>query len=77
MSKDIFRTVTELLDSRDDVLIGNAVSVEGRLYEDSVKNLHALQMLEPFLRELVRLCVSGGIEWKCLDEVIELIGIEG
>jgi hypothetical protein len=69
--------VRELLDSRGDVLIGNAVNINGRLYDDSVENLHALQMLEPSLIELVRLCVNGGIEWKCLDEVIELIGFEG
>jgi len=77
MNKDIFRTVRELLDSRGDVLIGNAVNINGRLYDDSAENLHALQMLEPSLIELVRLCVNGGIEWKCLDEVIELIGFEG
>lgn len=77
MTKDIFRTVRELLDSRGDVLIGNAVNINGRLYDDSAENLHALQMLEPSLIELVRLCVNGGIEWKCLDEVIELIGFEG
>ena len=77
LSKDIFRTVRELLDSRDDVILGNAVGVEGGLYQDSAENLHALQMLEPSLIELVRLCVNGGIEWQCLDEVIELIGFEG
>ena len=77
MNKDIFRTVRELLDTGSDVLAGNAVDSMGRLYDDSVENLHALQMLEPSLIELVRLCVNGGIEWKCLDEVIELIGFEG
>jgi hypothetical protein len=77
MSKDIFKTVTDLLDGRDDVLIGNAVSVEGCLYSDAVENLNALRMLEPSLIQLVRLCVNGGIEWQCLDEVIELIGFEG
>jgi hypothetical protein len=77
MSKDIFRTVSELLDSRDAVTFSNAVHLDGSLYEDAVENLHALQMLEPSLRELVRLCVNGGIEWQCLDEVIELIGFEG
>ena len=77
MAKDIFKTVTELLDSRDAVARGNAVHLDGYLYPDSVENLHALQMLEPSLRELVRLCVNGGIEWQCLDEVIELIGFEG
>jgi hypothetical protein len=73
---DIFRTVSELLDSRDCVLTGNAVDSEGKLYDDSVANLNALRMLEPSLRELVSLCVKGGIEWQCLEEVIELIGYE-
>jgi hypothetical protein len=77
MSKDIFRTVTDLLEGRDAVTFSNAVHLDGSLYEDAVENLHALQMLEPSLRELVRLCVNGGIEWQCLDEVIELIGFEG
>jgi hypothetical protein len=77
MDKDIFRTVRELLDSRDDVILGNAVGVDGALYDDSVENLSALRMLEPSLIELVRLCVNGGIEWQCLEEVIELIGFEG
>jgi hypothetical protein len=77
MSKDIFRTVRELLDSRDNVLIGNAVSIEGPLYGDSVENLHALQMLEPSLIELVRICVDSGLKCTALDEVIELIGFEG
>ncbi len=73
---DIFRTVRELLDSRECVLFGNAVDAEGALYDDSIENLNALRMLEPSLRELVRLCANGGIEWQCLDEVIELIGWE-
>ena len=77
MAKDIFRTVRELVASRHDVMWGNAVGSEGQLYDDSIENLHALQMLEPSLRELVHLCVNGGIEWQCLDEVIELIGFEG
>lgn len=77
MTKYIFRTVNELLDSRDCVLTGNAVSSEGKLYDDSVENLNALRMLEPSLRELVKLCAEGGIEWKCLEEVIEIIGYEG
>jgi hypothetical protein len=77
LSKDIFRTVRDLLDSRDAVTWSNAVNLDGHLYEDSVENLNALRMLEPSLIELVRLCVNGGIEWQCLDEVIELIGFEG
>jgi len=74
MDKDIFRTVRELIASRHDVLYGNAVDANGALYDDSVESLNALRMLEPSLRELVSLCVNGGIEWECLNEVIELIG---
>ena len=77
MDKDIFRTVRDLLDSRDDVILGNAVGVEGGLYSDSAENLHALQMLEPSLIELVRICVDSGLKCTALDEVIELIGFEG
>ena len=77
MSKDIFRTVNDLLEGRDAVTFSNAVHLDGSLYEDAVENLNALRMLEPSLHELVRLCVNGGIEWQCLDEVIELIGFEG
>jgi hypothetical protein len=76
MAKDIFKTVRELLDSRGCVLTGNAVDADGQLYDDSVENLNALRMLEPSLRELVDLCVNGGIEWQCLDEVIQIIGWE-
>lgn len=77
MTNDIFKTVRELIESRDCVLYGNAVDNGGALYSDSVENLNALRMLEPSLRELVRLCAEGGIEWQCLDEVIEIIGLEG
>jgi hypothetical protein len=74
MSKNIFRVVTDLIDSRDDVLAGNAVNGNGALYDDSVESLNALRMLEPSLHELVTLCVKGGIEWECLEEIIDLIG---
>lgn len=74
MKKDIFRTVRELLDSRECVLTGNAVSGEGQLYQDSVENLEALARLELSLRTLVSICVTGGLEWEVLDEVIDLIG---
>jgi hypothetical protein len=47
MINNIFRTVRELLENRDCVLMGNAVNTEGKLYDDSVENLHALDMLEP------------------------------
>lgn len=74
MRHDIFRTVTELLDSRDCVLRGNAVGVDGALYDDSVENLNALRMLEPSLRELVAICEAEGIQAIALYEIIELIG---
>lgn len=77
MTKDIFKTVRELLDSRDDVLAGNAVDSMGRLYDDSVENLHALQMLEPSLIQLVRECIASGMDSKALDEVIDLMRFEG
>ena len=74
MKKDIFRTVRELLYSRNCVIMGNAVNNEGELYDDSVENLHALDMLEPSLIELVRICVTAGMKSMALDEIIELIG---
>ena len=42
MADDIFRTVRELLESSDCVLMGNAVNTEGKLYEDSIANLTAI-----------------------------------
>ena len=42
MADDIFRTVRELLDSSDGVLWGNAVDLQGNLYEDSKENLTAI-----------------------------------
>ena len=42
MADDIFRTVRELLENSDCVLMGNAVNTEGKLYEDSVANLTAI-----------------------------------
>ena len=77
MSKDIFKTVSDLLDSRYCVPMGNAVCSDGKLYDDSVENLHELRMLEPSLRDLVRICVDSGLKCTALDEVIELIGFEG
>ena len=73
----IFKTVNELLDSRDCVTMGNAVHIDGGLYDDSVENLNALRMLEPSLHELISICVAGGIEAKALQEVIELTGWTG
>lgn len=46
MAKDIFRTVRELLESRDGLLLGNAVNTEGRLYDDSVENLKAILAMQ-------------------------------
>jgi hypothetical protein len=46
MTDDIFRTVRELLDYRDGVLLSNAVNTEGKLYDDSVANLTRLLVME-------------------------------
>lgn len=46
MANDIFRTVRELLESRDELLLGNAVNTEGRLYDDSVENLKAILAMQ-------------------------------
>ena len=46
MTEDIFRTVRELLESSDCVLMGNAVNTEGKLYDDSVANLTAILALQ-------------------------------
>ncbi len=46
MANDIFRTVRELLKSRDCVIMGNAVNNEGRLYDDSAENLTRLLKME-------------------------------
>lgn len=46
MTDDIFRTVRELLESSDCVLMGNAVNTEGRLYDDSAENLTRLLVME-------------------------------
>jgi len=46
MPYDIFRTVRELLDSSDGVLWGNAVDLQGNLYEDSKENLTAILAME-------------------------------
>ena len=46
MANDILRTVRELLQSRDCVIMGNAVNNEGRLYDDSAENLTRLLVME-------------------------------
>ena len=76
MNKNIFRTVRELLVNRDEVLMSNAVDTEGKLYEDSVENLHALDMLEPSLIGLVNQCLAEGMDCPELREVIDLLGVE-
>ena len=76
MSKDLFRTVRKLLDSRNNVAGGDAVSIDGQLYEDSVENLNALRMLEPSLRELIEVGMKAGLgETMCFREVAECLGI--
>jgi hypothetical protein len=77
MKKDIFRTVTDLLDGRDAVTWSNAVHLDGSLYEDAVENLNALRMLEPSLIQLVRECIASGMDSKALDEILELMEFEG
>ncbi len=75
-TRDIFRTVRELLDSRHCVMGGNAVSSDGELYDDSVENLNALRMLEPSLRELIDVGIRAGLdEMQCFREVAECLGI--
>jgi hypothetical protein len=46
MTDDIFRTVRELLANRDEVLMSNAVSIKGKLYDDSVANLTAILAMQ-------------------------------
>jgi hypothetical protein len=46
MADDIFRTVRELLENSDCVLMGNAVNTEGKLYDDSVENLSAILAMQ-------------------------------
>jgi hypothetical protein len=53
MSKDIFRTVRELLQSNKCVLMGNAVNNEGELYDDSVENLTAILAMKDRYAEML------------------------
>lgn len=76
MRKDIFRTVNDLLDSRNCVMSGGAVDMQGAIYEDCVDDLNALRMLEPSLWGLIELCAAHGVTGKALDEVRELLGAE-
>ena len=56
-----FRTVRELLVNRDEVLMSNAVGIDGQLYEDSVENLTAiLAMKQDYDAMLEALEVASG-----------------
>ena len=58
MRNDIFRTVRELLYSRDCVIMGNAVNNEGELYADSVENLTAILAMQDSYNEMLAV-----LEW--------------
>jgi hypothetical protein len=53
MTNDIFRTVRELLENPDEVLLGNAVNTEGKLYDDSVENLTAILAMKDSYSEML------------------------
>ena len=53
MINNIFRTVRELLYSRECVLMGNAVNNEGELYDDSVENLTAILAMQDSYSEML------------------------
>ena len=53
MTNDIFRTVRELLESSNEVLMGNAVNTEGKLYDDSVENLTAILAMKDSYSEML------------------------
>ena len=48
-----FRTVRELLVNRDEVLMSNAVGIDGQLYEDSVENLTAILAMEQDYKDML------------------------
>lgn len=48
-----FRTVRELLQSNKCVLMGNAVNIEGELYDDSVENLTAILAMQDSYVEML------------------------
>jgi hypothetical protein len=48
-----FRTVRELLENSDCVLMGNAVNTEGKLYDDSVENLTAILAMQDSYNEML------------------------
>jgi hypothetical protein len=47
-----FRTVRELLVNRDEVLMSNAVGIDGQLYDDSVENLTAILAMEQSYKDM-------------------------
>jgi hypothetical protein len=49
-----FRTVRELLVNRDEVLMSNAVGIDGQLYEDSVENLTAILAMEQSYKDMLQ-----------------------
>jgi len=57
---DIFRTVRELLENSDCVLMGNAVNTEGKLYDDSVENLTAILAMKQDYEAM----------WTALDSMV-------
>jgi hypothetical protein len=70
MTNDIFRTVRELLESSNELLLGNAVNNEGELYDDSVENLTAILAMQDSHSEMLAvLCeMLGAAETDLLDE---------
>lgn len=73
MTNDIFRTVRELLENRDDVLMGNAVNNDGKLYDDSVENLTAILAMKDRYSEMlagleaVLECVHNGNIYEAMN----------
>jgi hypothetical protein len=53
MINNIFRTVRELLYSRECVIMGNAVNNEGKLYDDSAENLTAILAMQDSYSEML------------------------
>jgi hypothetical protein len=79
MANDILRTVRELLESSDCVLMGNAVNTEGRLYDDSAENLRRLLVMEKnyarmyiALESLVFNCAHFG---RVTDDFVAEVGL--
>jgi hypothetical protein len=64
-----FRTVRELLANRDEVLMSNAVGVDGQLYEDSVENLTAILAMQDSYNEM--LAALTALVWQ-LDRMDDL-----